>query len=66
MGPITTGPSVTVDDANKVWVFFGTGRYLSNSDKTNTEQQYLFGIKDNVMNSGCNEEVPPIAITSIW
>ncbi len=55
VGPITTGPSVTVDDANKVWVFFGTGRYLSNSDKTNTEQQYLFGIKDNVMNSGCNE-----------
>jgi len=55
MGPITTAPSVTIDDANKVWVFFGTGRYLSNSDKTNTEQQYLFGIKDNVMNSGCTE-----------
>lgn len=55
MGPVTTGPSVTIDDANKVWVFFGTGRYLSNSDKTNTEQQYLFGIKDNVMNSGCTQ-----------
>ncbi len=52
-GPVTTAPSVTIDDANKVWVFFGTGRYLSNSDKTNTEQQYLFGIKDNVMNGGC-------------
>jgi len=52
MGPITDAPSVTVDDANKVWVFFGTGRYLSNSDKTNTEQQYLFGIKDKVMNGG--------------
>lgn len=55
VGPITTAPSVTIDDANNVWVFFGTGRYLSNSDKTNTEQQYLFGIKDNVMNSGCTE-----------
>jgi type IV pilus assembly protein PilY1 len=55
MGPVTTVPSVTIDDANKVWVFFGTGRYLSNSDKTNTEQQYLFGIKDNVMNSGCTQ-----------
>jgi type IV pilus assembly protein PilY1 len=54
-GPITTGPSVTIDDANKVWVFFGTGRYLSNSDKTNQEQQYLFGIKDNVINGGCTE-----------
>jgi type IV pilus assembly protein PilY1 len=55
MGPVTTAPSVTIDDANKVWVFFGTGRYLSNSDKTDTEQQYLFGIKDNVMNSGCTQ-----------
>ena len=55
MGPVTTAPSVTIDDANKVWVFFGTGRYLNSSDKTNTEQQYLFGIKDNVMNSGCTQ-----------
>jgi len=28
---------------------------LSNSDKTNQERQYLFGIKDNVMNSGCTQ-----------
>ena len=55
LGPVTTAPSVTIDDANMVWVFFGTGRYLSNSDKTNTEQQYLFGIKDNVMNGGCTQ-----------
>lgn len=55
MGPVTTSPSVTIDDANKVWVFFGTGRYLGNSDKTDTAQQYLFGIKDKVMNSGCTE-----------
>jgi|CXWL01.1.fsa_nt_gi type IV pilus assembly protein PilY1 len=55
MGPVTTAPSVTIDDANKVWVFFGTGRYLSNSDKTDTAQQYLFGIKDSVMNSVCTQ-----------
>ncbi len=55
MGPMTTAPSVTIDDANKVWVFFGTGRYLSNSDKTDAAQQYLFGIKDNVLNSGCTQ-----------
>ncbi|MDP1770178.1 MAG: PilC/PilY family type IV pilus protein [Nitrospirota bacterium] len=55
LGPVTTAPSVTIDDANMVWVFFGTGRYLSNSDKTNTEQQYLFGIKDKVMNGGCTQ-----------
>jgi type IV pilus assembly protein PilY1 len=55
VGPVTTAPSVTIDDANKVWIFFGTGRYLSNSDKTDQDQQYLFGIKDNVMNGGCTQ-----------
>ena len=50
-----TAPSVTIDDASKVRVFFGTGRYLGNSDKTDTAQQYLFGIKDKVMNSGCTQ-----------
>jgi len=55
MGPVTVAPSVTIDDANKVWVFFGTGRYMTNSDKTDPAQQYLFGIKDSVMNSGCTQ-----------
>jgi Tfp pilus tip-associated adhesin PilY1 len=29
-----------------VWILFGTGRYESQADKTNMEQQYFFGIKD--------------------
>jgi len=29
-----------------IWILYGTGRYESQSDKTNMEQQYFFGIQD--------------------
>lgn len=54
-GPIVTAPAVTVDDANRVWVFFGTGRYYSAADKINTETQYFFGIKDSVLSGTCTQ-----------
>jgi type IV pilus assembly protein PilY1 len=46
---ITAAPSVAVGTADSnysLWVYFGTGRYLANADKTDTNQQYLYGIKD--------------------
>ncbi|MGH7430192.1 MAG: pilus assembly protein, partial [Candidatus Methylomirabilaceae bacterium] len=54
-GPIVTAPAVTVDDANKVWIFFGTGRYYSAADKISTETQYFFGVKDSVSNGSCTQ-----------
>jgi type IV pilus assembly protein PilY1 len=53
MGPIVSAPTVTLDDAGKTWVFFGTGRYFSAADKTNADTQYFFGIKDSVMSGDC-------------
>ncbi len=50
-GPITAAPTVTSDDAHNVWVYFGTGRFYGNADKTNTDAQYFFGVKDLCMNS---------------
>ena len=55
VGPIAAAPSVTVDDANLVWVFFGTGRYFSNADKVDNSIQRLYGIKDSVVNGTCVE-----------
>ncbi len=55
LGPIVAAPAVTLDDANKLWVFAGTGRYFGNPDKTNTDQQYFVGVKDSVLNSLCTE-----------
>ena len=52
LGPVTSSPTVTLDDAGEVWVFFGTGRFLSTADKSDTSTQYLLGIKDSVLRAG--------------
>jgi len=47
--PVTAAPAAAVgtdDSGNSLWIYFGTGRYLSNGDKTNTDPQYLVGLKD--------------------
>ena len=43
---ITVKPNSTVDPLNNLLLYFGTGRYLSESDKTDSSQQYLYGVKD--------------------
>lgn len=55
VGPVVAAPTVTSDDTGKIWVFFGTGRFFSHADKTNSEQQYFFGVKDPVVTNGCTD-----------
>lgn len=55
VGPSASAPAVTMDDADKMWVFFGTGRYFSNADKVDNTLQHLFGIKDSVLSATCTE-----------
>lgn len=54
-GPAPYAPSVVMDDSNKLWLFTGTGRFYSNTDKTDTSAQYLVGIKDSVLNGSCTQ-----------
>ncbi len=54
-GPILTAPALTLDDSSKVWVFFGTGRFFDTNDKTNTDTQHFFGIKDSVLSLYCTQ-----------
>jgi type IV pilus assembly protein PilY1 len=44
--PISAPVSVSRDTYNNIWIFGGTGRYFSTADKTNTDTQYIFGLKD--------------------
>ncbi|OQW64452.1 MAG: hypothetical protein BVN28_03025 [Nitrospira sp. ST-bin4] len=55
VGPVASAPAVTIDDANLIWVFFGTGRYFANIDKVDNSIQRLYGIKDSVVNGTCTE-----------
>jgi type IV pilus assembly protein PilY1 len=45
-GPITASMTLSLDIFDNIWVYFGTGRYLSQDDKTDSEIQYLYGIVD--------------------
>lgn len=49
-GPVTSPAALSVDSLGNAWVYFGTGRYFSETDKTSTASQYLFGIKDPFFN----------------
>jgi type IV pilus assembly protein PilY1 len=51
--PVTAAPAAaigTADSKGSLWLYFGTGRYLSSADKTDTTQDYLFGVKDTYFN----------------
>lgn len=44
--PISAPATVTIDGAGNRWVYFGTGRFDSEADKTNTDQQSFYGVKE--------------------
>ena len=47
--PITakmTAAIGTKDNDDHIWVYFGTGRYISMDDKVTTDQQYVIGLQD--------------------
>jgi type IV pilus assembly protein PilY1 len=44
--PITAPVALSVDYFDNTWVYVGSGRYLNTNDKTITDTQYMFGIKD--------------------
>lgn len=43
---IYSTPLPAIDELDNHWIFFGSGRYLSPTDKTTTETQSIFGVKD--------------------
>jgi type IV pilus assembly protein PilY1 len=50
---VTAAPVASIgteDSEYSLWIYFGTGRYLADSDKTDTNTQYLYGIKDPYFN----------------
>ncbi len=64
VGPVSAAPTVSADNNGNIWVFFGTGRFLGNADKTNTDQQYFFGMKDPCANGTCTQSTTSQATTA--
>ena len=44
--PIISTPSAAQDNDGRLWLYFGTGRFLAEADKTTTYAQTLVGIKE--------------------
>jgi len=59
--PVTASLALSLDSLDNIWIFGGTGRYLSvTEDRDNTDTQYLFGIKDPFFNKGLYEASDPV------
>lgn len=58
LGPISAPMALSADSFNNVWIYFGTGQYLSQSDKSDPNPQALFGIKDPLFNAERNYTLP--------
>lgn len=43
---VTAPPAITKDDFNRIWVYFGSGRYFTNADESDTVRQRFWGIRD--------------------
>jgi type IV pilus assembly protein PilY1 len=44
--PVTAAPSAAVDLYDRLWLYFGTGRYFNDADRSDTSNQYLYGVWD--------------------
>jgi type IV pilus assembly protein PilY1 len=50
--PVTAAPTIAVDNADRNWVFFGTGRYFVSEDGSDVDTQSYYGIKEPVDTNG--------------
>ncbi|MEM2249469.1 MAG: hypothetical protein QXW26_04560 [Candidatus Nitrosocaldus sp.] len=52
--PVFGAPNATKDEMGALWVFFGTGKFLSSLDKTIPYNNFLIGFKDDCWNGTCS------------
>ncbi len=55
--PIIAAPSVAMDEEGNLWVFFGTGRYISDEDELDPDAQLIVGLKDPCWDGSCASQV---------
>lgn len=49
--PISAAPAISLDEYGNNWLYFGTGRYYTDMDEADPNEQYLFGVQDNKLDS---------------
>jgi type IV pilus assembly protein PilY1 len=64
--PITASPTASLDEHDNVWVYFGTGKYSNDADKTDITQQYFYGIKEPCPYGGCNPFTDEVQFADLY
>ena len=65
--PITISPVATKDELDNLWVYFGTGRFYSDTDKATTTAHTFIGIRDSYWySSGEQSKWKPCWNGSSW
>ena len=63
---ITASPTASIDEHDNVWVYFGTGRYYNDADKSDATQQYFYGIKEPCPWGGCNPVADEVQLADLY
>lgn len=52
--PVTSGPSVALDDSNpqRLWVYFGSGRFFNRDDIPQAKKMTFYGVKEPIHTNG--------------
>jgi len=45
-GPISAAPTAALDEANRLWIFFGTGSFLNRADIPQSSPMSFYGIRE--------------------
>jgi type IV pilus assembly protein PilY1 len=61
---ITSAPAISNDEDGNLWVYFGTGRYLNETDKTDVTPQGLYGMKDVCWDPSTETWIAPCLVTA--
>jgi type IV pilus assembly protein PilY1 len=64
--PITAQATASIDEEDNVWVYFGTGKYFEDADKTDITQQYFYGIKDPCPWGGCDPVADEVLLADLY
>lgn len=63
--PITAAPTVAVGFSKEVWVYFGTGRFFSVDDLSDTHTQSLYGVHDQCFDSESSCTDPQATVSEL-
>ncbi len=61
--PITAHPALAQDRIGRMWVYFGTGRFINQDDIGTTQQQTYYGIKEPWSDTNSNGKMDPGEMT---